>query len=485
MLKWLVVLLPTLAHAAPRAPVQAAADAMGGEAKLRAITNIHYKTIGHWSSVEASERPEPPWNLNYTQGDVWLDFAHRAWREDSQFLSLSSGTGAWQSFSLTVSDGASFVRFDGKVKPGGPVYLGDADEQLLYQPFRLVLAALDATDLRAEPDDQLAGQPAHVISFHHRGWPVRLWLDARTHRLAAAEITHALPDDYFWRMRGDVRDRLVFSQWALHPSGVWFARQADLIRAGIPYHSYVITVVEPNAAAADTFAITDDLRAQYKATARSPSSTPAAGEQPITELAPGVWFAPARWNALLVAQPAGALLVDAPVSDVYVGRALDEIQRRFGRPAQAVILSDHITPQLSGVREAAARGLSIRALDANRGFVESLLAAPHTLAPDALAKSGARVTVTPVATRTTLGDGPTRVELIPMRGSRGERVLLVWLPAARLLWTASLITVGADGKADPSRLAELDAALAREHLPVDRIAGASLPPTSWTSLHKH
>jgi hypothetical protein len=484
MPRWLSVLLvPAIAHAAPRPTVHAAAEAMGGEAKLRAIANIHYTTIGHWSSVEASERPEPPWNLNYTQGEVWLDFSHRAWREDSQFLSPSSGTGAWQRFGLIVSDGASAVRFDGKVKPGGPVYLGDADEQLLYQPFRLVLAALDAPDLRAEPDDQLAGQPVQVVAFHHRGWPVRLWLDARTHRLAAAEITHALPDDYFWRMRGDVRDRLIFSQWALHASGVWFARQYDLVRAGIPYHSYVITTLEPNAAAPDTFAIPDDLRAQYKATARGPSSTPAAGEQPLAELAPGIWFAAARWNALLVAQPAGALLIDAPVSDVYVGRALDELQHRFHKPAQAVILSDHITPQLSGVREAAARGIPIRALDANRAFVEALLAAPHTLVPDALARSATHPTVTPVTARTSLGDGPTRVELIPLRGSRGERILLVWLPAAKLLWTASLIALS-DGHPDPSRLAELDAAVAREHLTPDRLVGASLPPTPWAALHK-
>jgi hypothetical protein len=455
---------------------------MGGEARLRAIHNVHLKTVGHWSSVEASERPEPPWNINYDQSEQWLDYQRGAWREDAQFISLGSGTGAWQPFGVWVADGVSAFKLDGPLKPGAAVYVADAAEQLLYQPYRLVLAALDAKDLRSEGDDQLAGQPVQILAFHHGALPVRLWIDARTHRLVAAEVTHAMPDDFFWRPRGDVHDRLVFSQWTLHPSGVWFARQYDLIRAGIPYHSFLITVIEPNVATPAVFAIPEDIRAAFKAAPGRPTTVPAVGEQPITELAPGVWFAAARRNMLLIAQPAGAVLVDAPLSDTYVARTLDEVQRRFGKPAQAVVLTDHIVPELAGAREAAAHGVAIRALDANRGFVESLLAAPFTLAPDAYARSGRKATVEGIAARTTFGDGATRLELIPLRGTLGERVLLVWLPAARVLWVANALGLDAEGRASPSRLAELEAAIAREHLDVDQVVGSQLPPTKWAGL---
>ena len=149
-------------------------------------------------------------------------------------------------------------------------------------------------------------------------------------------------------------------------------------------------------------------------------------------------------------------------------------------PAAAVILSNADLAALSGIREAAARGVAIRALDANAGFVDRLFRAPHTLAPDALARSGRRATIEPVATRTVLGDGATRVELIPMRGTLNERVLLVWLPGPRLLWVAGAL--GSNPNANPSRLAELSHVIARERLDVDRVAGWQLAPTRWADV---
>ena len=62
-----------------------------------------------------------------------------------------------------------------------------------------------------------------------------------------------------------------------------------------------------------------------------------------------------------------------------------------------------------------------------------------------------------------------------MRTSLGEHVLLVWFPAARLLWTASAL----GATPTPSRRAELEAVMAREHLDVERVVGAQLAPTRW------
>jgi len=467
-----------------RAVVGAALAAMGGEAGLRRLRDVHFKSMGSWSSVEGSERPEPPWNISYARTEQWLDYQRGAWRQDGEFLSASRGSDAWSQFSVTVADGASAYKVDGPLKPGAPVQLADASEQLLYQPYRLALAAADAGDLHRDGDEVLAGQPNQIVGFHHDGMPIRLWIDARTGRLTAAQIVHAMPDDAFWRIRGDVTDRLVFSQWVVEPAGLWFARQYDLVRAGIPYHTFVISSIEVNVATPAVFAIPDDVRAAYAATAWGPASVPAAGEKPIVELAPGVWFAPAGRNTLLIGQPAGAVLIDAPISDVYFARTFDEVVHRFGAPPAAVVISDHITTQLAGVREAAARGVAIRVLDANRGFVAGLLAAPYTLAPDALARSGRRAALEAVSTRTVMGSGATRVELIPMRGTLGERVLLAWLPGPRLLWVASALSVDRDGRARPSRLAELTAVIAREHLEVDRVVGAQLAPTGWASLRE-
>ena len=465
---------------AARTVIREAIRAMGGEDRLRAIHSVHLTIMGSEAHIEGAERPEAPWQVNHFTFEDWLDYERGAWRKDVQAMALDGGTGHWRKFSVIAVDGVAAVLSDGKARRGGLVHVGDGAEHLLEQPYRLALAALDAPELRRDPDASIAGEPHQVVSFHHAGMSIRLWLDVRAHRLNAAEIVHTLPEDVFWRVDGDVHDRLEFQRWTLDPSGVWFAREYDRVREGIPYDSLLVTGVEVNAVAPDSFAIADDIRAAFRAEARSLGSAPGPGERPIEEVAPGVWFAPAVRNALLIGQPGGGFLVDAPISEVYVGRSLDELERRFGAPAAAVILSNADRPELSGIREAAARGVAIRALDANAGFVDGLLRAPHTLAPDALARSGRQSTVDPVATRTVLGSGATRVELIPMRGAMNPHTLLVWLPGPRLLWTADAL--GSDPGADPSRLDEMSKAIAREHLDVERIVGAQLGPTRWADL---
>lgn len=448
---------PTATHAVPAADVPtartiigAAIDAMGGQTRLRAIHGVHLAIMGSGALLEGADRPEAPWQINHYQLDDWLDYQRAAWRKDVQSMVVDGGDGHWSKFSVIAVDGAAAVLFDGKARAGSPVHVGDAAEHLVYQPDRLALAAYDAPDLRRDGDAPLAGQPHQIVAFHHAGMSIRLWIDARTHRLNAADILRTLPDDTRWRVYGDVHDRLGFLRWTLDRSGVWFPRQRDLVREGAPYYTWLVTALEVNAVAPDAFAIPDDVRAAYQATARGPGSVPGSGERPIEEIAPGIWFAPAVRNALLIGQPGGPLLVDAPISDVYVGRALDEVQRRFGRPAAAVISSSADVSALSGIREAAARGVAIRALDGNVRFVETLLRAPHTLAPDALARSGRWATVEAVATRAVLGSGATRVELIPMRGTLNERALLVWLPAPRLLWIAGALGSNPSAKSQSS-----------------------------------
>ncbi|WP_394834634.1 hypothetical protein LVJ94_49875 [Pendulispora rubella] len=460
----------------PQAIVAGALNAFGGESRVRAVHGVHMKFLGHWNLIEGSERPEPPWDVSYEEGETWFDFTLPAWREKAtSWYSAPGSPAARFPWEVTVAGQVAMRTVAGKARPGSAVLVADAEERLAHLPDRLLLAALDAPDLHREPGESLGGNPQYVLSFRWNRQPVRIWIDAHTWRITEAELVHPMPTDHFWRVRGDVRDRVHFQQWQLQPGGYWYPAQTDLTRAGIPCHSTTLTAVERDVTPPGGFAIPDDVRAAFRAEARGPGDTPAPGEKPVLEIAPGIWFAAARWNSLLVAQADGTILVDAPISDVYFGRTIDEARRRFGTTPSALVLTDAIVPQLSGVREAVARGLPVHLLDANRNFVESLLAQPHTLAPDALARSGRAPVLRSVAARTSLGQGAGRIELVPMRTSLGERVLLVWFPAARLLWTASALGTAPT----PSRKAELEAVIAREHLDVGRVVGAQLGPMRW------
>ena len=97
----------------------------------------------------------------------------------------------------------------------------------------------------------------------------------------------------------------------------------------------------------------------------------------------------------------------------------------------------------------------------------------------------ALISSAPVASGSPMfGPDSTRCTIPPRRSTSSLVGSVVWLPGPRVLWVASALTVDADGRASPSRLAELEAAIAREHLDVDQIVGAQLPPTSWAGLRK-
>src|SRR5262249_275480 len=113
--------------------------------------------------------------------------------------------------------------------------------------------------------------------------------------------------------------------------------------------------------------------------------------------------------------------------------------------------------------------------------------APFTLAPDALATSPRAPMFHPVSARTTIGSGETRIELIPVRGETGERMMLAWLPGAKALYSTDLIQHAGPRPAAmffrPMRPAEVEAAARGGKLEgIDRVFGMHLTPTPWATV---
>ena len=159
------------------------------------------------------------------------------------------------------------------------------------------------------------------------------------------------------------------------------------------------------------------------------------------EIAPGVVLVRGSWNTTFVRQPDGMLIIEAPISSGYSAQALDEAARRFpGVPVKGVVTTSDSWPHLGGVREYVARGIPVYALDLNRPILERLLAAPYGETPDLLARAPKAATFKWIAGRTVIGSGDTRVELYPIRGENGERMLMAYFPAHRLLYASDEVS---------------------------------------------
>ncbi|WP_164013263.1 hypothetical protein [Pyxidicoccus trucidator] len=487
LVSFLLLALPALAaDDGARARVQAAAEAMGGEARLRALSSLRIQGLGHWNLMEQSERPAPPWLVMYEQVDELRVPARRRLSQKTESRG-TAGLATWQALSLVMDGDVVAVERGGTFRPTSGAQLRDLRERLDFAPERVLLTALDAADLHAAPDTVVQDVPHHVVTFHHGTAAVRLFLNSHTGLPTQVETEDAHPADFFWSVWGDVRTRLSFQSWSLEPGGLRYPRNWEWERNGHGYHAFTVTALEldPKVSDAD-FAIPDDVRKGFEARRHTTADATPLGrpDRPAVELAPGVVHLPGPWDVALVKQEDGLVVIEAPIAPGYSARVLEEAAKRFpGVKVKAVVSTSDAWPHVGGLREYVARGIPLQVLDLNRPLVERLLKAPRTRVPDALAKAPRAAKLQSVGRRTTLGTGTNRLELLPVRTETGERMLFVWLPEHRLLYTSDLVQpVPGGGFFNPQQVAEAADVATREKLDVARAFGMHLDATEWKAL---
>jgi len=113
----------------------------------------------------------------------------------------------------TVVDGDVVMRLSGENKsPGTTLQLKIVQERQALSPERLLLTALDASDVHTEPDTTLQSVPQNVVAFSLDAAPVRVYLNAYTHLPTAVDYSGPLARSGYWSFLGDVTARTYFSR---------------------------------------------------------------------------------------------------------------------------------------------------------------------------------------------------------------------------------------------------------------------------------
>lgn len=161
--------------------------------------------------------------------------------------------------------------------------------------------------------------------------------------------------------------------------------------------------LNPSIPAAD-FDVPADVR-QRLASRRRIADTPLGNPQrPAAELAPGVVLVPGSWNIVEIKQDDGVVILDGPLASEYSAKAIDDVKQRFGGAhVKAVITTSDSWPHIGGMREYAAQGVPIHALDLNVPILTRLFDARYVTTPDALAKSPKRPAMHVVSDKTVVG----------------------------------------------------------------------------------
>jgi len=456
--------------------LRSALAAMGGEEKIRGLSSLHFEASAVRNELEESERPEGPFILETHQIEEWRDLTHGSWKNTTKIH------GPFQPEFVTtaiVSGGAASRSFDGHPAPASGEQLQQAEEELSLSPERVLITALNGSDLRRLPDLILQSVPHHEVQFTWHGSPVRIFFNSDTHLPTAVEWETAYPFGIFWSIWGDTTTRVYYSLWWLQ-NGIHYPMQADVFRNGMPDQTVTIDKIDFNPSLpSDLFAISPETRAAFLPRASRTIDDRTPGN--LSELAPGIVFVPGPWNTTLVRQDDGLVVIEAPMSSGYSAKILELAQSKFpGVPVKAVVTTSDSWPHIGGLREYVAHGIPVYVLDRTVPLIERFLRGQRTKYPDTLAKSPRAADLRAVSGKTTIGTGPNRLEIYPIHGETSERQMMVYFPEHKLLYGSDPFQE-LDGKLFyPQTVSELQNAVEREHLSVDRFFMMHIGINPWS-----
>jgi hypothetical protein len=475
------VATPGCVQESPQQCITAALEAMGGRERLQQVTSVRLQTVADTLLMEQSYR-QAPFITSYESGHLTMDLVGQRLLMETKLTWPESDP------NQSDSDTTLVVGADGGVyhtKFGdSPCSLSDLDaarQALALGPARILLTAASASDLHFEAPEILRTTSHAVVAFSWRHIPVRVILNPFNHLPDAVETTQVFHD--FWYFWGDVRQRIYFDNWKL-VQGITFPTTWVEERNGAVWRSTQALNVELNVPMGEK---TFDMNAgAVKQSAASPGWNRPFSVKQATTLAPGVDLFAGSWNATIVKEPDGIVILEAPISGLYTQGVIREARRRHpNMPINAVLSTSDSWPHTGGVRQAVALGLTVYILDLNRPLLDRMVSAPHGLEPDALQKS--QNSKEPhwkiVAQKQEIGVGANRMELYPVRGASTERQYMVYFPEHRLLYASDTLALNDDGSLyDPELMYEVAQAVKRENLIVDTVFAMHQGPLPWDQV---
>ena len=195
---------------------------------------------------------------------------------------------------------------------------------------------------------------------------------------------------------------------------------------------------------------------------------------------------PGIYTVTLIPQGDEVLIIEAPISNHYTKLVLEEVAKIFpGKKIKGVVSTGDAWTYMGGMREYVANEIPVYALDLNRPIINRLLNALHTIIPDDLSKSNVKGNINYLNDKYKIGKGKNRVEVYPVRGSGGERMMVVYFPEYKVLYSSDLIQPAQNGGFfAPEYLYEVAECVKKNNLNVNKIYGMHIGLTDWNKVEK-
>jgi len=423
-----LVLLSPLAANAQDASLDGVAKAMGAAG----VKSIQYSGNGTNFQVGQNFSPDIPWPRfvvkSYTRAVNYENASIRDELVRTQGENPPRGGGGQpvtgEQRQIFVASGDLAWNVVGDVVNPTPVALFDRQLQLWTTPQGVVKAAMA----------NKATVQGRMISFTAPGrFKVQATLDAQN---LVERIDAVVPN----AVLGDMPVEIRYSEYKDF-AGVKFPTRIRQTIGGYPALDLMVTDVQPNVAV--DVAVPDLIK-----------QTPAPYGKTATQMAAdGVWYITGgSHHSVLIEMKDHAIVVESPLNDDRAAAVLAEVKNLVpSKPIKYVIATHHHFDHAGGLRAIAAEGIPIIAHDVNKAFLDKALAAPATIRPDRLAKSGKKGTVEGMKDKRVLTDGSRTVELHNVAGNNHHAgIVMVYLPKEKLVVEADVYNPPAPNAPPPA-----------------------------------
>ena len=208
-------------------------------------------------------------------------------------------------------------------------------------------------------------------------------------------------------------------------------------------------------------------------------------------VADGVWYLTGgSHHSVVIEMKDHVIVVEGPLNDERAFAVIQETRSLVpDKPITHVVASHHHFDHAGGLRAFASVGVTVIAHQSAQAYLERALAAPATIAPDLLTKSGRTGTVEAVRSKRVMSDGTRTVEIHHIAGPlHADDWLMVYLPKEKLLVEADVYTPLAPNATPPMPPSPFTVAFA-EHLgklglAVDRLLPLHGRMVPVAELHK-
>ena len=429
-----------------------AARALGVER----ISSVEFEASGRYCQFTQAPAPELPWppfevdnyvaTLDYARGAVHAKYHRVQVQEPGRARPHAEATmdqyaGDGMSWNLTPQPTAI------------PANLAERNAELWASPQGFIKAAL-AHDAKLTPRKGGGALVEFTLDGKYRYEGV---INAVGNVLRVSSFLDS-------PVLGDTPIEFVYSGYRKFGSARFPARIERRI-AGLPWYELDVTAVRINVA--QPIVVPASIRA-------IPAPTMANIE--VSEIVPGVLlFGGGSHNSVVIQQRHGIVVIEAPLGEERSEAVIARVRELYpGTPITAVINTHSHFDHAGGLRTYVDEGISVITHARNVDYYQRAWAAPRTINPDRLAKSGRAPTFRAVERTLELDDDLQPIEIHTLTGSgHNDAFVMAWLPRHRLLVEADAWNPPAPGAAPPAAVnplwINLDDNIRRLPLEVERI----------------